>query len=697
MLIQTALNAEEVRIDNFWTNTRNQNISLIESMMDKRVVIYNGVFDWFHIVKAYNVLMEMKSNVMNPNNYWAIEARNPGKYCLKPSKIKDIMIHCQTGPYQYIMNRKPVYVKKVPIEYADHLVDIIQSGLDLPMEFNVKTKEREDETDWVDVQIGFKPSAKLDVIANDILGTGKVGISLKGLTKPEEKGWKPYGGGWIDVFDEWYDFWQENYEYAKVDVELLRDLDNFFEQPESTYNDELIACVANTRWKGFKVDLDILGEQRVEIKSKRRDLYMWDKSVVNINSAQQVLAWLHQGASDIEKEIIVSTNKKLMKKVAKMGNTKAKMLVEQRELIYDLKILDKLAIGRFHPSLKIVGAVSDRSSGADKFNIQGIKKSLRKCIVMADNDDEVADGGDFDAFEITITVASSGDKKLESDVRDGKKFTALLGSSIYDLDYEKIMHTQDEDQCWDCQGIDFEDCDTCSGTGKSKLYSDSKTATYQWLYGACNESIAQGLRIDLDSVQMGIEAFNSKYKGIGDRSNSILNDFTCLVCDEDSGHISFREPKKYAETLYGFRRYFDNEIKVVKFLYNLALNLPKELQSKDIVHRHKEQTISGCFMSALFGACFTISGSIIRAAGNHEIQGTGARITKGLQVRLWNLQPNGIHEFLVRLFNVHDEVQCVRKRSIRLKPTVEEYIEETKSVVPLIGMKFKEDTGVWTK
>src|SRR6185295_5421015 len=110
-----------------------------------------------------------------------------------------------------------------------------------------------------------------------------------------------------------------------------------------------------------------------------------------------------------------------------------------------------------------------------------------------------------------------------------------------------------------------------------------------------------------------------------------------------------------------------------------------------VMRRDKEQTASGALQSAIFGAMFQLQESNKRAAGNHVIQSTGAELTKILEYRVWSLQPCGIYRWHVRPMNIHDELMCpvMRKLAKRTKIIVDEFIKEFKSLIPLLGMKWK--------
>jgi hypothetical protein len=153
--------------------------------------------------------------------------------------------------------------------------------------------------------------------------------------------------------------------------------------------------------------------------------------------------------------------------------------------------------------------------------------------------------------------------------------------------------------------------------------------------------------------------------------------------------------------MLGFRRYFTLENKVIKALYDLSRNIPKEWKSIDlrVVRRGDDQSPAGATSSALYGAAFQVQGSNIRAANNHVIQSFGAMITKSIQRRVWDLQPVGVHDWRVCPMQVHDEVMCVTKPD-----TVDELAEVIRTEllgwrekVPLLYMEWHKDMSSWAE
>ena len=167
------------------------------------------------------------------------------------------------------------------------------------------------------------------------------------------------------------------------------------------------------------------------------------------------------------------------------------------------------------------------------------------------------------------------------------------------------------------------------------------------------------------------------------------------------GRVEWHEPAEYEETLLGFKRWFTLENKICKALYDLANKIPEEwkrFKVKNVQRREgRIQTAYGAVQSAVFAAAFAIQSQSMRAAGNHKIQGTGAGLTKLLEDRVWALQPEGAHGWYVRPMNIHDELQVVHRESMgeEIKKVKEDFVEEYKELIPLLGMGWTIDSPNW--
>jgi DNA polymerase I-like protein with 3'-5' exonuclease and polymerase domains len=163
--------------------------------------------------------------------------------------------------------------------------------------------------------------------------------------------------------------------------------------------------------------------------------------------------------------------------------------------------------------------------------------------------------------------------------------------------------------------------------------------------------------------------------------------------------VIWKDPEEYIESLFGFRRYFTLENSICKALFDLAEKPPISWKSINVkvVRRDRIQTGEGATRSAIIGAAFSIQSANMRAAANHEIQSSGAQITKRTQRRIWDLQPIGVNGWVVQPMNIHDEI---------LTPTAPEYVERVEAVVketvysyrekvPLIDIDWFSNMATW--
>jgi hypothetical protein len=184
----------------------------------------------------------------------------------------------------------------------------------------------------------------------------------------------------------------------------------------------------------------------------------------------------------------------------------------------------------------------------------------------------------------------------------------------------------------------------------------------------------------------------AKYKGIAAARAKIQKDFTAI----DVKDFSYRQPADYCETFLGFRRFFTLENATIKALYDLANDMPWE--DNTLVTRSEQkgqQTVTQALKSALLGGAISIQNSNMRAASNHRIQSPGGQITKELERNIWELQPHGVRDFVVKPINIHDEVIVATVLKGAISPIVTKLLAKYKPLVPLIDMRWKDNLRTW--
>ncbi len=384
-------------------------------------------------------------------------------------------------------------------------------------------------------------------------------------------------------------------------------------------------------------------------------------------------------------------------------------MLDARAARKEIENYDKLiTAGRFFASFKITGSLSNRMSGDSDLNAQGIKKTeeVRSAFPLA-FENEILCGGDFSAFEVTLAVADYNDKDLERDVLTCE---ACEGLMAFDKPTNNFV-------CESCKGIKgkkihaifatfiypgwtYEEIKATEKTADDK-YTKAKSGLFSLFYGGNEGTLQDRLGVELEVANKAYLAFTRKYKMVGIARKKVSDMFNSMTQPGGIGsRVIWQEPHDYIESIFGFRRYFTLENIICKALFDLAEKPPKSWKAIKIkvVRRDRVQTGEGATRSALFGAAFSLQASNTRAAMNHRIQSSGATITKRVQRKIWDLQPVGVHEWLVRPINIHDELQtpCHPSMVEKLKNRVIESVEEFREQVPLIRIEWKSFLANWS-
>lgn len=661
------------------------------------------------------------------------------------------------------------------------------------------------DPDFVNIELKFKASSALKNLVvdaglvKDVLRFGDVNVSKK--YRPYEQGWSPFASAFSSKEQNWRTTIKKNGKFQSVrtwpavikhhishwafdalaiqysidDVKYLQLLYEHFSRPESGDNDSVLACmVACCRWKGFEIDKTLVTQLRDEARAKSESAP---------KHAAHVFKYICQALSPAEEVVFISkgsTKKTILEELSrdlkidcpvckgdgcsKCDNTgavkhpaaiRSQKCLEARQAKFDENVFSKLlTAGRFHVSLKIIGALSSRMSGTDGLNATGVNKlkKIRKAFTLATAPLELC-GGDFSAFEVAIADSFYNDETLRRE---------LL--TCYVCKQPRTVEQFDDVFCPNC-GVATDSCGTkgckggflvyqngsteCVGThqqtsdgckprgepenslrkihglfgmelapGKTydeilatkglviDLYDMGKRGVFSQLYGGNWSTLVTRLGIEEEVAKAAEISFATRYPGVGRVKEENYNSFCSMRQPEGIGSkVYWNEPADYAESLTGFRRYFTLENRICKALFDLASKVPPEwLKLKISCVRGKgeyarEQKVGGAVMSALLAAAFGIQSHNMRAATNHKIQSTGAILTKDLQCRFWRLQPAGVNKWHVQIFQVHDEIMapCLPELKPKLQETVKEFVKEKKSFIPLIKMDFSLNMNNWSE
>ncbi len=728
VLIQWAEDNGPVNLHSVWTEPVIDTLNLIERIMDHDVCGFNLAFDHFHLCKLYTIFSLLSSSRAIPEDHIEeiarLEPEGREGLCIKPKAACDIMLHARKGKYQSTMDRRDIKVQKIPGVICEAVRGVLEESVKLDDIYFARRKDtlaphwrimdREDEDDFKDIVLKFKASSALKNLAIHALGVdpqqvlrfGDIGVEKQfvplelgyapfalAISSPEKKwkaklkkgsGWQR-GYAWPAVIQRHISHWLLNKlarQYAEDDVIYTRDLHKHLGSPEAGDDDSELACaVGAARWKGYKVDLE-------GIKQLRQEAYSISMSAPTAPAASKY--YLLEAMDETEALIVgSSTRRVLLEEVSKweddngkkhLAAERAQEILSARMAGWECNLYDKLLrAGRLHASYSVIGALSSRMAGSDGLNAMGIKraKEIREKFPLA-NDGMTLSGGDFDSFEVVLTIAYYGDKKLAADVQSGKKIHALFGTKVYpDMTYEEILADKEK-------------------------YTRSKSGVFALIYFGNEYTLKTRLGVPIEIAEKAYQGFIKDYPGIGEGRKKIIDMFQSMRQPGGIGTVvKWSEPAEFIDSMFGFRRYFTLENQICRTLFNLAQKPPKHLRGykEKIVRReHKgEQTVSGAVQSALFAAAFNLQATVTRAAGNHVIQSSGAQITKKVQRVIWDIQPSGVGPWIVQPMNGHDEIMCpTDPTKIKIvKKVVDKAVESFKEKVPLIKLEWATELQSW--
>jgi len=691
---------------------------LIESIVNDPfgVCIFNATFDSFHLVKLYNTLRLLgdKNKRPDPEEFFLMEKISwENAVCLKPYRCFDPYLLLKKTVFQEVFNKKPILIRSVPCQAAHPLIKELEKVKLHPLLFakggGWKIKDAKDRKtskvspDFVDIELKFHASLGLKPIIKFLFNMDVKQINVPDHLMPkkgEEDEWNPFGFDWRPYLKGHIEHWRYNSyarQYAADDITYLDMLVTYIrnhpginiQEKQPTLDDktkdidsELAWAVGAARHRGFAID-NHLTERMIYETVRGRDKV----PTAPAQSRQYISAVI----PEMLRPFFTSTGDKVLERLVRENPeteyaNRAKEVIDARSAEKQLDILRKLnEVGRFHPDFSITGTLTNRMSGSGGFNAQGIPKEsqFRALFIFASNEDSLC-GGDFEGQEVTIFDALVGDKELHKELLAKKKFHALLAAIYYELSYEDVLKPEN----------------------RSK-YDRTKNSVFASFYGAEIPRLAETLNLSHQVVEERLKKIYSKYPGIGEYRKSNYDQFCSMRQPAGIGtKVVWHEPAGFVGSIFGFRRFFTTENILAKFLFDLSNNLSRKLSTFPrfegirVRRKAKDQSVVGATQSALYGAAFGIQAKNLRIANNHQIQASGAYCTKLLQWRIWDqAQPQGVHEWLTQVFNVHDEVISVTHPEMceTVEEIVNEVITELREKVPLISIKWKSGVTNWNE
>lgn len=781
VLLQFAIGEDgDIVLYEIWKNPVKETLRIIRAMMEHVNIGFNLAFDHFHMQKIHAIWSRLPGDWIPEDHIEeiaAIEAECRDCQCIKPYSALDLLLHSRRGPYQSLMARKDIRIKRIPLapvewkgqsipmayavaNYLEQQVELDgiyfsrTSDKDAPR-WTVVDREKDGvvDRDFADVVLRFHPDGSLKSLAEHALGIPPKyvhsDIEIDRKFRPYELGYAPFahavstkednwevwvwdktkgkdkfaGYAWPGVVQHHINHWHTNEparEYANDDIVYTRGLYYHFGEPEHGDRDSILACmVPSVRWAGFTIDVDGIDDLRKQSEEIIR------KSPINTNKPNEIRQYINELADDTEKTFLEETTKKsrleemsqwmiqedeecmlclggleencprcdngVLHKGMHPVSDRAKEILDIKIAAKEIELYNKLlTAGRFHASFKVTGTLSNRMAGGDGLNAQGINHAPKvRSQFPLKWPGYVLCGGDFDSFEVTLADAVYDDADLRRVIVSGQKLHGIFGTLIFPgYTYEQILDSDDNPD-------DYE---------FGNMYTKAKSGVFALIYGGNASTLNRNLGIPQEVADRAFAEWGRTFPGIGKARERIINAFQPLLQPGGIGTaITWNQPQEYVESFLGFRRYFTLEYKIVRALFHLARDLPKEWRQCEVgvvrsAHRGLQKAW-GALSSALYGAAFGVAEGVVRAAANHEIQSPGAEITKETQVNIWQLQPHGVHDFVVAPMNIHDEVISITHPDYVQAEAeiVRETVESFRPQVPLIGMKWCLDMENWAE
>jgi hypothetical protein len=761
VLLQWAEGDGEIHLWEVWKEPVQRTLDLIEYITKHAIVGFNLVFDWYHISKLYtiwNLLPRDWIPEQHINEIAQVEGKGMDGPCVKPLAACDLLLYSRKGPYQSLMAREDIRIKRVPTSLAYALAQELEKTIEFDGIYFAKTADKTAprwrvydivskkgivNQEFKDVVLKFNAAGGLKFLAEYALNMPPKyhyeDVELDSSWRPYELGYAPtalavakapdwecysdegklIGMAWPALISEHIRHWNENEparEYARDDVVYTRLLWEHFGKPEAGDTDSELACmVASVRWHGFKIDIPGIEELL------QHAVAVVARSPININQPPSVRKYLAECMDDMEQLIIEdSTKKQNIEQVATW-------MIEEEEQCTKCEGLDPHCLRCNGTGRLFIGA---HPAAVRATEILGIKEAAKEVELYT----KLLRAGRLHAgFKIIGTLSSrmSGDAGLNAqgikhahNVRqmfplawdgmvltggDFDAFEVTIADAVFDdpalrqtlLDGKKI-HALLGVELY--PGKTYEEIVASDGAEAPLIdfYTRSKQGMFGFLYGGDHTTWNKKLNIPEEQAKKAYDKWCAKYPGIGKSRMRIFDDFCSMRQPAGIGkQVIWKDPKDYVESFLGFRRYFTLENRVCKALFDLANKPPAAWSNAKVrvLRRDRYQLPVGATQSALFGSAFQIQAANMRAANNHLIQSPGAQITKETQRSIWDLQPVGVHEWYVAPMNVHDEINCVTHPDYvePVAKAVEATVESYRKQVPLIGIKWNLEMSNWAE
>ena len=211
VLLQYAVDDGPINLHEVWRRPIRETLALIEWICQHTVIGFNLAFDWFHIVKTYTIFRLCDPDWIPAEHIDEIAMLEPQGQdgpCVKPACALDLMLHSRKGPYQSLMAREDIRIKRVPSALAYALAAELEGRVQLDNIYFARSADpnapkwhvfdRKDrygdlDTDFKDVVLRFNPAGGLKFLAEHAMGF-KPKFHFKDVEPPTA--WRPYELGY---------------------------------------------------------------------------------------------------------------------------------------------------------------------------------------------------------------------------------------------------------------------------------------------------------------------------------------------------------------------------------------------------------------------------------------------------------------------------------------------------------------------
>lgn len=219
LLLQWAENDGPIHLWEFWKEPIQRTLDLIEYICQNEIVGFNLSFDWFMLAKIYTIFRLFSRDWIPEQHILEIALREEEGMdgpCLKPKAACDLLLFSRKGPYQSLMKRDDIRIRRVPAALAYALAEQLEKTIEFDGIYFAKTVDKEAprwkvldildkksgrvNRDFKDVVLKFHAAGGLKYLAEYALG-----LKPKNYFSDVELGneWTPYELGYAQLHQRW--------------------------------------------------------------------------------------------------------------------------------------------------------------------------------------------------------------------------------------------------------------------------------------------------------------------------------------------------------------------------------------------------------------------------------------------------------------------------------------------------------------